>query len=190
MIPSRPHEEAMGAFEGAGLEPYFSSAYGWALFPTVGKGGFGVGGAYGNGQVYAGGDHVGNARMTQLSIGFQAGGQAFSQIIFFQNQAAFDDFTSGNFEFEAGASAVAITAGVDASARTTGSSAGASGNRENAVATGKYLEWHGDLHHGERWSDVRGSHCWPEVQLRSALAENSGSRLSAFSAWGGASAAA
>ena len=132
------HAEAMGAFQNAGLEAYFAGSHGWALFPTVGKAGFGVGGAYGRGQVYAGGQHVGDARMTQLSLGFQAGGQAFSQIIFFETQAAFENFTSGNFEFGAGASAVAVTAGVDASARTTGSSASASGNRANAAAAGKY----------------------------------------------------
>jgi lipid-binding SYLF domain-containing protein len=132
------HAEAMGAFENAGLEVYFAGAHGWALFPTVGKAGFGVGGAFGRGQVYAGGQHVGNARMTQLSVGFQAGGQAFSQIIFLENQGAFDNFTSGNFEFGAGASAVAVTAGVDASARTTGSSASASGSRKNAAAAGQY----------------------------------------------------
>ena len=109
--------------------PYFSSAYGYAVLPTIGKGGVGVGGARGKGQVYAGGDVTGFITMTQLSIGLQLGGQAYSQVIFLQDQRAYDDFTSGNFEFGADASAVAITASAQASAGTqgTGASAGAGG---------------------------------------------------------------
>lgn len=108
------------------VKPFFESAYGYAVFPTVGKGGFVVGGAYGTGQVYANGTVTGSARLVKASIGFQAGGQAFSQIIFFQDQRAFEEFTSGDFEFGAGVSAVAITAGVQAGAGTAGATAGAS----------------------------------------------------------------
>jgi lipid-binding SYLF domain-containing protein len=104
---------------------FFKNAYGYALFPTIGKGGFGIGAAHGRGQVYAGGRVTGFTTMTQLSVGFQVGGQAFSQIIFFQDKRAYDEFVSGNFEFDASASAVAITAGVQARAGTTGSTAGA-----------------------------------------------------------------
>ncbi len=108
------------------VKPFFESAYGYAIFPIVGKGGFVVGGAYGEGKVYAGGSVTGTAKLVKASIGLQAGGQAYSQIIFFQDERAFNDFTSGSYEFEAGVSAVAITAGVQAKAGTEGVTAGAS----------------------------------------------------------------
>ncbi len=108
------------------VQPFFQNAYGYAVFPTVGKGGLVVGGAYGKGQVYRGGKVTGISKLVKLSIGFQAGGQAFSQIIFFQNQSAYDEFTSGKFAFDAQASAVAITAGAQAQAGSTGATAGAS----------------------------------------------------------------
>ena len=85
--------------------PYFQKSYGYAIFPTIGKGGIGIGGAHGSGQVYAGGKLTGKTSMTQVTIGLQLGGQAYSQIIFFEDKRAYDDFTSGNFEFGAGASA-------------------------------------------------------------------------------------
>jgi lipid-binding SYLF domain-containing protein len=105
---------------------YFNSAYGFALFPVVGKGGFGIGAAHGKGQVYHGNRVTGTTTLTHLSIGFQVGGQAFSEVIFFEDKRAYDEFTQGNFEFDAKASAVAITAGVQAQASTAGSTAGAS----------------------------------------------------------------
>jgi lipid-binding SYLF domain-containing protein len=115
------------------VQPFFKSAYGYAVFPTIGKGGLGIGGAYGKGQVYQGGKVTGEASLVKLSIGWQAGGQAFSQMIFFEDKRAYDDFTSGNFEFDASASAVAITAGAQAKAGTGGATAGASAG----PATGK-----------------------------------------------------
>lgn len=108
------------------VQPFFKSAYGYAVFPTIGKGGLGIGGAYGKGQVYRGGKVTGEASLLKLSIGWQAGGQAFSQMIFFEDKRAYEEFTSGNFEFDATASAVAITAGVQAKAGTEGATAGAS----------------------------------------------------------------
>jgi lipid-binding SYLF domain-containing protein len=110
------------------------------VFPTVGKAGIGIGGAYGEGRVYRGGAAVGRTRMTQLSIGWQLGGQGYSLIIFFEDQRAFDDFTSGNFEFGAQASAVAITVGASASAGTTGATAGASATKREARTVGGYNE--------------------------------------------------
>lgn len=107
-------------------KPFFKSAYGYAVFPMVGKGGFVVGGAYGTGQVYVDGAVTGTTRLIKGSIGFQAGGQAFSQMIFFQDKRAYEEFTSGSFEFDASVSAVAITAGVQAKAGTAGATAGAS----------------------------------------------------------------
>ena len=96
------------------VEPFFNKSYGYAVFPTIGKGGIGIGGAHGSGQVYQGGELTGKTTMTQLTIGWQLGGQAYSQIIFFEDKRAYNDFTSGNFEFGAQASAVAITAGAQA----------------------------------------------------------------------------
>jgi lipid-binding SYLF domain-containing protein len=117
---------------------YFGNSYGYAVFPTIGKAGFVVGGAYGTGCVYAQGKQVGTAKMTQASFGWQAGAQGYSLIVFFEDQRAFKEFTSGNFEFGAGVSAVAITAAASAEAGTGGASAGASGGKKNAATTGRY----------------------------------------------------
>lgn len=131
------YQDTVSIFKNAGASGvFFNSAYGYAVFPTIGKAGFWLGGAYGEGRVYVGNQHVGDTTMTQLTVGFQLGGQAFSQIIFFQDKRAFDEFTGGNFEFSAAASAVAITAGASASTSTTGTSAGASGGQHNATTVG------------------------------------------------------
>ncbi len=108
------------------VQPFFKGAYGYAVFPTVGKGGIGIGGAYGKGQVYRGGKVTGTAKLFKGTIGLQLGGQAFKEIIFFEDKRAYDDFTSGEFEFDATASAVAITAGAQAKAGTEGATAGSS----------------------------------------------------------------
>lgn len=116
----------------------FESAFGYAVFPNIGKGGVGIGGAYGKGRVYKKGVYVGDTSMKQLTVGLQFGGQAYSQVIFFQDERAFNEFTSGNFEFGAQAQAVAITAGASAAAGTTGTSTSASGDREHATANAAY----------------------------------------------------
>jgi lipid-binding SYLF domain-containing protein len=108
------------------VKPFLKNNYGYAVFPTVGKAGFVVGGSYGTGQVYAQGKVTGTAKLVKATIGFQAGGQAFSQLVFFEDKRAYEEFTSGNFEMGADVTAVAITAGVQASAGTSGASAGAS----------------------------------------------------------------
>jgi lipid-binding SYLF domain-containing protein len=108
-----------------GSQGLFETAYGFAVFPTIGKGGLVVGAAHGNGRVYRSGAVTGTTTVTQLSVGFQLGGEAFSQIIFFEDQAAYDRFTAGNFEFSAQAQAVAIVIGAQAQTGTTGTSAGA-----------------------------------------------------------------
>ncbi|MEJ2038728.1 MAG: lipid-binding SYLF domain-containing protein [Desulfosarcinaceae bacterium] len=118
------------------VAPHFKNAYGYAVFPTVGKGGFIIGGAYGTGRVYRDGKVTGEARLINASIGFQLGGQAFSEIIFFQDKRAYDAFTSGSFEFDASASAVAITAGAQARAGTEGSTASASAGPATARQAG------------------------------------------------------
>ena len=129
------YSDAVNSFRNAGESgKFFDTAYGYAIFPTIGKAGFIIGGAYGEGRVYAAGQLVGTTSMTQLTAGWQLGGQAFTQIIFFENQTAYQEFTSGNFEFSAQATAVAITAGVSADASTTGGlAAGASGGRNDAT---------------------------------------------------------
>jgi lipid-binding SYLF domain-containing protein len=128
------YTKALEVFKAAGESShYFDKSYGYALFPTVGKAGIGVGGARGKGRVYEQGRHLGDTTLTQLSIGLQLGGQAYSQIIFFEDKRALDEFTGGNFEFGAQASATAITASVSGTASTTGSSAGASGGQRDAT---------------------------------------------------------
>ena len=123
-------------FEDSGLSDMFKSAFGYALFPTIGKVGFVVGGAYGKGRVYMQGKHYGDTAMTQATIGFQLGGAGFSQVVFFQDKRAFGEFVTGNFEFGADAQAVALTAAASASANTGGSSATASGGKNNASVGG------------------------------------------------------
>jgi lipid-binding SYLF domain-containing protein len=133
------YADAIKVFRDAGESGrFFKDSYGYAVFPTIGKGGVGVGGAYGSGRVYEKGKYVGDTSMTQVTVGLQLGGQAYSQIIFFQDKKSFDKFTSGNFEFGAEASAVAITAGASAQASTGGSGAGASGTKEHAATAGGY----------------------------------------------------
>jgi len=130
-------DDAVKSFRQAGQSgDFFNKSYGYAIFPTIGKGGIGIGGAHGSGSVYAQGKKVGTSKMTQLTIGFQLGGQAFSQIVFFEDERALKSFTSGNFEFSAQATAVAITAGVSAEANTGGgTSSGISGGRNDANTT-------------------------------------------------------
>ena len=133
------YSSALKTFQDAGESgSFFGNSYGYALFPSIGKGGLGVGGAYGKGRVYAGGKWVGDTSMSQLSFGWQAGAQAYSQIIFFEDKRSFDEFTGGNFEFSADASAVAITAGVSGSAGSTGAAAGASAGKSDATTAGAY----------------------------------------------------
>jgi len=110
-----------------------ADTYGYAVLPTIGKGGIGIGGAGGTGCVFAGGKHTGNISMGQVTIGFQLGGQAYSQLILFQNADTYREFTKGNFEFGADATAVALTYGAQAGATTKGASASA-GDTKGAAA--------------------------------------------------------
>ncbi len=99
------------------MEKHFKAAYGYVIFPNVGKGGLGVGGASGNGVVYQGGAEIGMSKLSQLTIGFQAGGQAYREIIFFKNKEAMDRFKDNKFEVAAQVSAVAATKGASADAK-------------------------------------------------------------------------
>jgi lipid-binding SYLF domain-containing protein len=133
------YADTIQIFKNAGESAaYFDKSYGYAVFPTIGKGGMVVGAAAGTGRVYVGGKHVGNSEFGQVTVGFQLGGQAYSMIVFFQDERAFKEFSSGSFKFGAGASAVAITAGASAEASTTGSSAGASTSKRDASTAGGY----------------------------------------------------
>ena len=133
------YDDTIALFKSAGESgEFFKKSYAYAVFPTVGKGGLGVGAAHGTGHAYEQGKYVGDVKMNQLSVGLQAGGQAFSQIIFFEDQRALEEFTSGNFEFGANVQAVAITAAAGASAGTGGTSAGASGGKQDAATVGKF----------------------------------------------------
>ena len=98
------------------LASFVDRAYGYAIFPNVGKGGFVAGGAYGKGSVYEQGKFIGYADVRQGTVGLQAGGQNFSELIVFENKAALDQFTNNKFEFAANASAVALKPGVSKSA--------------------------------------------------------------------------
>lgn len=98
------------------MEKHFNEAYAYVIFPNVGKGGIGIGGAAGNGVAYEGGAAIGMAKLTQLSIGFQWGGQAYREIIFFQNKESMDRFKDNKIELSAQVSAVAVTAGASADA--------------------------------------------------------------------------
>ncbi len=119
---------------------YFHDCYGYAVFPTIGKGAFVVGGAHGTGRVYARGKYIGETSLTQVSVGFQAGGEGYSQIVFFQDKRALDEFTQGNFEFDAGVQVVAITASAGGTAGTEGVNGQASGGKKDAATTGKYYK--------------------------------------------------
>ena len=102
--------------EDPGLKRFFDDSHGYAIFPAVGKGGIGVGGAYGKGELFEKGAMVGYCNLSQATIGFQLGGQVYSELIFFKHKAALDEFMTGNFAFAAQASAVALKAGVSADA--------------------------------------------------------------------------
>ena len=113
-------DTAIENFRGAGAGDFVDNAFGYAVFPSIGKGGIGIGGAHGKGEVFVGGKKVGKTKMSQITYGLQLGGQVYSQMIFFRDERAFDDFASGNFEFGAQATAVALTAGAQASTSTGG----------------------------------------------------------------------
>jgi lipid-binding SYLF domain-containing protein len=93
------------------MQALFDNSYGYAIFPNIGKGAIGIGGAAGNGIVFEKGTPVGSAKMKQVSIGFQFGGQTYREVIFFEDEAALNRFKGDNFEFAAQASAVAVTKG-------------------------------------------------------------------------------
>jgi lipid-binding SYLF domain-containing protein len=135
------YHETVSLFRNAGESAkFFDKSYAYAIFPTIGEGAVGVGGAHGKGRVYVHGKWTGNVTMNQVSLGIQLGGKAFSQIIFFEDKRALEEFESGSFEFGADASVVAITAGASASTGTNGADAGLSGGKKDATTRGEYLK--------------------------------------------------
>jgi lipid-binding SYLF domain-containing protein len=103
--------------EDPGLQSFLSHSYGYVIFPTVGKGGLILGGSYGRGQVYDQGAFVGYADITQATIGAQIGGQSFTEMLAFENEASLQRFEAGKFAFDATASAVALKSGAAATAK-------------------------------------------------------------------------
>jgi len=104
----------------SGMQRFFDAAAGYVVLPNVGKGGIGIGGARGKGLLFVDGEAIAEVTMTQLSIGFQWGGQAYSEFIFFEDEKILNEFKEGNFEFGAQASAVAIKAGISTDAAFAG----------------------------------------------------------------------
>ena len=131
--------ETIGKFKKSPVvQPFFKNSYGYAVFPTVGKGGVGIGAAFGRGQVYRGGKVTGKVSLSKLTVGLQLGGQAFSEIIFLVDARAYKDFIGGKFEFDAGVSAIAIKAAVQAKTGTEGSSASAGTGGSGKQAKARY----------------------------------------------------
>ena len=122
------------------VQPFFDSSFGYAVWARIARGGIGIGGATGRGQVYVDGKVTGFSRLVDVSIGLQLGGQVYRQVVFFEDASAYDDFTDGKFEFDAQASAVAVTASARASSGTQGSQAsvGAASSAELAGAETYY----------------------------------------------------
>ena len=102
------------------LQKEINKAAGYAIFPSVGKGAMGIGAAHGKGWVYERGQLTGKTSLTQVTVGFQFGGQAYRELILFKDRTALDDFRRGNFELDAQASAVAVTAGASANLKYNG----------------------------------------------------------------------
>ncbi|HTB67315.1 MAG TPA: lipid-binding SYLF domain-containing protein [Steroidobacteraceae bacterium] len=143
ILLASPYTDTVKLFKNAGQSAaYFNDSYGYAIFPTIGKGGLIVGAAHGDGRVYEHGKFIGTTSMTQISVGAQAGGQAYSQIVFFADKRALEEFTSGQFAFDAGVGAVAITAAAGGSVGTTGAGGEVSGGKKDAAtaAAGGYYK--------------------------------------------------
>lgn len=133
------YSDTITIFKNAGESAaFFNNSYAYLVFPNVGKGGLGVGAAHGSGRAYEQGKYVGDVKLNQLSVGLQAGGQAFSQVVFFEDKHAFEDFAKGEFEFDATVQAVAITASATASAGSTGTTSSAAAGKNDATTAGKY----------------------------------------------------
>ena len=112
-------QETIAVFKKAdpGLSRFFDNAVGYAVFPTVTKGAIGVGGAAGSGVVFEKGEAIGKAKLTQVTVGAQLGGQTYSEVIFFETPPAFTDFKKGKLALAAQASAIAAAKGASTNAK-------------------------------------------------------------------------
>jgi hypothetical protein len=99
------------------MKNLFNSAFAYVIFPNIGKGGWGLGGATGNGVVFVHDVPIGSAKMTQITIGFQAGGQSYREVLFFENEQALNDFKNNKVEFSAQASAIIAKDGASANVK-------------------------------------------------------------------------
>jgi lipid-binding SYLF domain-containing protein len=117
LIAEANQTKAMFKTGDPGLAKFFEHSAGYVVFPGIGKGAVGIGGAHGNGIVYEKGRPVGRASMTQISIGAQVGGQEYAEVIFFETPASLAHFMSGNFAFSGAVSAVALKSGASANAK-------------------------------------------------------------------------
>ncbi len=120
------------------VAPYFETAYAYAVWPRIGRGGLGIGASRGRGQAYVDGQMTGFSTLLEVSIGFQAGGQAYRQVIFFETREAYERFTRDTYEFDAQAQAVAVTASAEAGAGTSGARASAGAGNPNTAIGGGY----------------------------------------------------
>ena len=133
------YKDTLEIFRQAGESAdFFARSYAYAVFPTVGAGAIGIGGAYGRGRVYVHDKLVGTATLSQVSLGFALGGKTYSQIIFFEDARALEQFESGKFEFAADASVIAVTSGAHAQLATNGVNTGMSAGQHNATTQGTY----------------------------------------------------
>lgn len=97
--------------EDPGIQKFFDKSVAYVVFPNVVKAGIGFGGAMGKGEVIQDGKVIGTSTMTQATVGFQFGGQAYIEILFIDDEKTLLDFKRGSFEFGAQVSAVALTVG-------------------------------------------------------------------------------
>ena len=117
--PVKEAEDTVARFKktDSSSSKFFEGAAGWAVFPTIGKGAIGIGGAHGTGVLFEGGKAIGKTKLTQVTIGLQLGGQSYSEIVFFEDAASLNDFKKGDFALAAQVSAVAAASGAAANAK-------------------------------------------------------------------------
>ena len=164
------YTDTLNLFKNAGQSgSLLHSAYGYAVFPKIGKGGVGIGGAHGKGRVYEKGKRIGDTSMTQLTVGLQLGGQVYSELIVFEDERALKEFTNGNFEFGADANAIAITAAAGAQAGTTGHVYQRQWRPERCQNERRLSKRCGCVYSGQGWADVRGKRWRTEVLLQASL---------------------
>ncbi len=96
----------------SGLERFFDNSAGYVIFPNVGEGGFIIGAAAGNGVVYSNSNAIGMADLKKVDVGFQIGGQAIIEVIFFKDEEALTEFKTDEFTFSGEVSATAVKTGV------------------------------------------------------------------------------